>query len=59
MWQRRGVLVYKDDYEVAGFDPVRKEIRSSTRKKVVQDWEVPQFSSEEGNDLLKKHLIGY
>lgn len=59
MWQRRGVLVYKDDYEVAGFDPIRKEIRSSTRKKVVQDWEVPQFSSEEGTDFLKKHLIGY
>ncbi|MCD4704088.1 MAG: tRNA 5'-guanylyltransferase [Methanosarcinaceae archaeon] len=54
-WQRRGIAVYREEYQLDGFNPVLKEKTSTTRRRVVQDWELPMFNTDEGNDFLKEH----
>ncbi|MBN2110563.1 MAG: tRNA 5'-guanylyltransferase [Methanosarcinaceae archaeon] len=52
-WQRRGMMVLKEEYEIEGFNPQLKEKTLSTRRKVVQNWDIPQFSSPEGTRLIE------
>ncbi|MBN1133780.1 MAG: tRNA 5'-guanylyltransferase [Methanosarcinaceae archaeon] len=56
-WQRRGIMVHKDEYEVTGFNPVLNERTTTTRTKVVQNWDVPLFESEEGRLFLNYFIL--
>mgnify|MGYP001051189359 CR=1 FL=1 len=49
-WQRRGVLVYKEPF-------LRKTGNQSvTRRRVIENWELPLFTSKQGIDLIKQIL---
>lgn len=56
-WQRRGVAVHREEYTIEGFNPFRQENTLSTRKRVVQQWELPLFSTDEGSDYLKRYIM--
>lgn len=53
-WQRRGIIISKEIYEISGFNPVSGKEERSLRKKVIQNWEIPKFKSEEGMAFLEK-----
>lgn len=53
-WQRRGVLISKEEYEISGFNPVLGKETRSLRRKVIQNWEIPNFKSEQGMAFLQK-----
>jgi len=53
-WQRRGVTIFKEEYEISGFNPVLGKETKSLRRKVTQNWEIPNFKSEEGMAFLQK-----
>ncbi len=53
-WQRRGILIYRTDYEISGFNPVLGRETGSLRTKIIQNWDIPKFKSEEGKALLEK-----
>jgi len=55
-WQRRGILIHKEKYEIAGFNPVENMETVSMRTRVVQNWDIPIFNSDEGNVFLKGHI---
>ena len=55
-WQRRGILVHKEEYEITGFDPVKNVETESLRTRVVQNWDVPIFNSDEGNAFLNGYI---
>ena len=55
-WQRRGIMVMKEEYEVEGFNPHLNEKTLSVRKKVVQNWDIPMFKSPDG-ELLIENLM--
>ena len=49
-WQRRGILVHREPY--------KKQIgnHTVTRRRTKENWELPLFSSEKGQTLIKKIL---
>jgi len=51
-WQRKGILVHKEQYSVAGYNPLMRENTRSIRTRVVQKWDIPLFPSPEGNALI-------
>jgi tRNA(His) guanylyltransferase len=53
-WQRRGIMIYAEEYEVSGFNPILGKEAKSQRRKVIQNWEIPNFKSEEGIVFLEK-----
>jgi len=53
-WQRRGVIISKEEYEISGFNPVLDKETKSLRRRVIQNWEIPNFKSEEGMAFLQK-----
>ncbi|MGB9930046.1 MAG: tRNA(His) guanylyltransferase Thg1 family protein [Methanosarcina sp.] len=53
-WQRRGIIISSEEYEVLGFNPELGKETKSLRKKVVQNWKIPNFGSEEGIAFLQK-----
>jgi len=53
-WQRRGVIILKEEYEISGFNPVLGKEVKSLRTRVIQNWEIPNFKSEEGMAFLQK-----
>ncbi|HIH75537.1 MAG TPA: tRNA 5'-guanylyltransferase [Methanosarcina sp.] len=53
-WQRRGIMLYKEGQEISGFNPVSGERVKSLRRKIIQNWELPKFKSEEGTLFLEK-----
>jgi hypothetical protein len=46
--------LYKEEYEISGFNPVLGEETKSLRRRVIQDWEIPNFKSEEDMAFLQK-----
>ncbi|MGP8322013.1 MAG: tRNA(His) guanylyltransferase Thg1 family protein [Methanosarcinaceae archaeon] len=56
VWQRRGIVIYKEEYGIAGFNPVKNVNTKSMRTRVVQNWDIPIFNSNEGNAFLKDHI---
>jgi len=56
-WQRRGIAVHRKQYHIEGFDPSRQETTVSTRSRIVQQWELPLFSTDEGADYLKSYIM--
>lgn len=51
-WQRRGVLVYKQQKSIVGFNPVLGTHVDTVRTAVAIDRELPRFSSPEGQAML-------
>jgi len=49
-WQRRGILVYREPYQK------QVEDRQVTRWRVKENWNLPQFSSKEGQARIEKIL---
>ncbi len=56
-WQRRGVVIHKEGYVIEGFNPVENVETESMRTRVVQNWDVPIFNSDEGNAFLNELII--
>ena len=52
-WQRRGVLVYKKETVVAGYNPVKEEKVTARRSAVVIDRDLPLFASPEGKKFIE------
>ncbi len=53
-WQRCGILVYREIYEKAGYDPVKKIDVKTHRSRIIQEWNSPIFKSEEGKKLIER-----
>lgn len=53
-WQRRGILVYKKEKTVTGYNPVRDEKVAATRSEVFIDRDLPLFTSPEGKKFLRQ-----
>ena len=53
-WQRRGVIISKEEYEISGYNPIPGKETKSLRRRVIQKWEIPNFKSEEGMAFLQK-----
>jgi len=51
-WQRRGVLIFYEKYQKEGFNPITNRKIVVTRRRLVENWEPPLFSSEEGRSLI-------
>ncbi len=51
-WQRRGVMVYKQKFEKQGHNPLTGEDSKVNRSKIIEDWELPRFKSDEGQQLI-------
>ncbi|MGB3907542.1 MAG: tRNA(His) guanylyltransferase Thg1 family protein [Methanomethylovorans sp.] len=56
-WQRKGMLVHKEQYSIVGYNPLMQENTSSIRTRVVQNWDIPQFTSPEGRSFIDA-LVG-
>ena len=56
-WQRCGIMVYRESYEKTGYDPIKRiEVRTD-RTKVIQDWNISVFKTEEGRKLIAKLVL--
>jgi tRNA(His) 5'-end guanylyltransferase len=55
-WQRRGISLQREQYPVEGFDPSCQKKTVSTRTRIIQQWELPLFSTDEGTDYLKRYI---
>jgi tRNA(His) guanylyltransferase len=53
-WQRCGVLVYREKYEKAGYNPLKKIEVKTHRSRIIQEWDSPIFKSEEGKRLIER-----
>ena len=51
-WQRKGILIHKGVYTIEGYNPLTQQETSSTRTKVLQNWDIPLFNSPEGKVLI-------
>jgi tRNA(His) 5'-end guanylyltransferase len=36
-WQRRGIIIFREEYELSGFNPVLSEETISLRREVIQN----------------------
>jgi len=57
-WQRRGVLVHKEICCKEGFNPITEEEVIVERSAVVENRELPLFSSPEGKEFLRSLISG-
>lgn len=57
LWQKRGVGLYKQSYNIQGYNPIKREKTISTRLKIVEDWELPIFSLEFFQKILNPIMI--
>lgn len=53
-WQRRGIGLYWEEYEKEGFNPVRNEAVTATRRRIKIDMELPM---KEEYGRLVRHLM--
>ena len=53
-WQRRGVLVYNEEYTKEGINPVAGKRVVTSRRRVVADMDIPLFSSNAGQALIER-----
>jgi tRNA(His) guanylyltransferase len=56
-WQRRGMLILKEEYEKEGYNPITGETVRTTRSRIREVEETPLFSSQDGIDLVRS-LVG-
>lgn len=55
-WQRKGVFIYRKKTTREGYNPIKGEKVSVERREVVEDWDPPLFTSDEGEACLKQAL---
>ena len=55
-WQRRGIILYWKYYIKKGYNPAKKVIEKTLRRKLVEEWCPPLFGSPEGERFLKEIL---
>ncbi|MCZ7402319.1 MAG: tRNA 5'-guanylyltransferase [Candidatus Methanoperedens sp.] len=53
-WQRCGIMVYREPYEKTGYDPIKRMEVTTKRTKIIQDWNLPIFKTEEGKKIIAK-----
>ena len=53
-WQRRGILLYFEEYLKEGVNKLTGEKVLTARRKLVENWELPIFNSPEGKNMLLK-----
>lgn len=53
-WQRCGILIFREKYEKRGYDPIKKIDVTTGRTKIIQEWDVPIFKTEEGKKLVER-----
>jgi tRNA(His) guanylyltransferase len=56
-WQRRGMLILKEEHEKEGYNPITGETVRTTRSRIREVEETPLFSSQDGIDLVRS-LVG-
>ncbi|HDS45766.1 MAG TPA: tRNA 5'-guanylyltransferase [Methanomicrobia archaeon] len=56
-WQRRGMIVAKEPYGKQGYDRRAERAVTVTRFRTVQLWELPLFSTEDGQRLLNRLTV--
>ncbi len=49
-WQRRGILIYREPFKK------RAKTQTATRWRIKEDWDLPIFSTEEGQALIQQVL---
>lgn len=54
VWQRCGIMVYREPYMKAGFDPIRQKEVKTQRNRIIQDWNPPIFKTMEGKNLIHR-----
>ena len=52
-WQRRGTLLYREEYIKEGYNPVTGETVPATRTRIRELEETPLFSTVEGAALIR------
>lgn len=56
LWQRKGIMLYKEAYKKKGYDPIRKKSVIVTRYRVKENWQLPAFNSIKGKTLIENLL---
>jgi len=56
LWQRRGVLLYWEEFHKIGRNPLTGDNVLAIRRKLKEEWNLPLFSSQEGRIFLEKIL---
>lgn len=56
-WQRRGIMIYHTSIIKDGYNPITNQKTQTTRKKIIENREIPLFSTEEGISFVKNLLI--
>ncbi len=56
VWQRCGIMVYRESYEKTGYDPIKRMEVRTHRMKIIQDWNIPIFQTEKGRKLIAKFV---
>ncbi|MCE5213665.1 MAG: guanylyltransferase [Methanobacterium sp.] len=54
-WQRRGVGIYRKIIKVAGYNPLKKEEVTTTRRRPFTNWDLPLFDDEFFRKILKNN----
>lgn len=57
-WHRRGILIHREGYMKRGYDPIRQIEVTVNRKRIVQNWNLPVFASEEGFLMMEGLVFG-
>lgn len=57
-WQRRGIIIRREEYTKTGYNPIEKKEVLTSRSTVTIDKNPPLFHTEEGKDYISKILIG-
>ena len=54
VWQRCGIMIYRESREKTGFNPIKQEEVKTQRKRIIQDWNPPIFKTKEGRKLIER-----
>ena len=52
-WQRRGTIIFREEYVKTGYNPVEKVEVQTPRRRIARDEDLPLFSEEEGVKYLQ------
>jgi tRNA(His) 5'-end guanylyltransferase len=53
-WQRRGILIHKEPYQKQTTNQKTKTTITVTRRRLKQNWNPPQFTTQQGKTLIQK-----
>lgn len=56
-WQRRGTIIFREEYVKTGYNPIEKVEVQTARRRISRDEDLPLFSEPEGVNYLQ-NLIG-